>query len=567
MFDNQVGKIATDKEAAALLAGDKTGAAYWKEGGIARIAAHSIVGGVLSEAMGKDFATGAIAAGSSQALAAELNQVFGNEGQGREAMSQIVGIVAAGLAGKDVETASFIALQADKFNRQMHPIERALIEAQAKELARETGMSEAEASRLLGAALLYHVDAKWRETLDRAGLKFDDTVLQHLGSALAPVGDFYDVAARYDDSDVPVLARDVVTKNYSASETLRLLSTYENTHSEAYNDFLFNAEYLSLLGGGENREFYRKNLNFDDTSVFEKGFWKVVGGELGKGDFLIGAGEGIYQLGSALINDVEGTANAISRVPYEAAKDPASVFGAMYDGAVDYEASMFLYRLQGNHEAAERLFSEKQAEIALGAVPIGRLGGAAKGVGKATPATNTAEGANGRIFSGEENNHIGAAWDPPTTTLWNPSAKSENCIACVASYTTDRLSGRAGEFMTADDVERIYASVDPSRGLQLGDAISIIHKASRSDTPPVVTSPFLPDAPAGQYALFFGPSKEKLRHVVHAEVLPNGGGVNMFDPQNGQKISVDELTSLRIRWGGSHASPVVPVLIREVSSD
>jgi precorrin-3B methylase len=53
----------------------------------------------------------------------------------------------------------------------------------------------------------------------------------------------------------------------------------------------------------------------------------------------------------------------------------------------------------------------------------------------------------------------------------------------VASYTTDRLGNKAGPFLTADGVERIYATVDPSRGQQLNDAIEIIQEASKSNTP------------------------------------------------------------------------------------
>ncbi len=160
-------------------------------------------------------------------------------------------------------------------------------------------------------------------------------------------------------------------------------------------------------------------------------------------------------------------------------------------------------------------------------------------------------------------NHIGSAWDAPTTTKWNPSAKSENCIACVASYMTDRLDGKAGQFLSADDIERVYASVDPSRGLQLSEAVEIIRKAAKSDNSPVVKTPFADDAPVGQYALFFGKGKDKLRHVVHAEKTPDDG-VKMFDPQNGESITSEDLLSLRLKWGGNQDSPIVPVLIRGI---
>jgi hypothetical protein len=130
---------------------------------------------------------------------------------------------------------------------------------------------------------------------------------------------------------------------------------------------------------------------------------------------------------------------------------------------------------------------------------------------------------------------------------------------------TERLDGKAGAFLTSDDIERIYASVDPSRGLQLNEAVEIIRKAARAEKAPVVKSPFVEGAPVGQYALFFGRSKEKLSHVIHAEVLPDNGGLKMFDPQNGQAIDPENIMSLRIKWGGHKDSPVVPIMIRGVN--
>lgn len=111
-------------------------------------------------------------------------------------------------------------------------------------------------------------------------------------------------------------------------------------------------------------------------------------------------------------------------------------------------------------------------------------------------------GSRGASGTAGETSHIGSSLRAPKTTRWNPSAKGENCIACVASYMTERLNGAAGEFLSADDVERIYASVHPSRGLQLPEAVEILHRVSKSDMAPVRLSPFAEGAPVGQYALF-----------------------------------------------------------------
>ncbi|SMC27187.1 Papain fold toxin 1, glutamine deamidase [Andreprevotia lacus DSM 23236] len=168
-----------------------------------------------------------------------------------------------------------------------------------------------------------------------------------------------------------------------------------------------------------------------------------------------------------------------------------------------------------------------------------------------------------RDFAANEANmesHIGAAWDAPTTTRWNPSAKKQNCIACVASYMTDRLGG---VFMTADDVERIVASVDPSRGIQMPEAVRIIRVATGAKEKPLAISPYAEDAPVGQYAMFVGPKRNQLSHVFSAERFADGT-VNMFDPQNGQSVSVDDLLSMRVYWGGNSTAPVIPVFISEM---
>ncbi|KIH84613.1 putative large exoprotein involved in heme utilization or adhesion of ShlA/HecA/FhaA family [Pseudomonas batumici] len=128
---NFVGSYAQDHMNAARDAGDTVGEAIWKEGGSARIAMHALFGGAISSATGGDFKTGAIAAGASQAMAGVLNDTFDKQPKLREAFSQIVGLTASGLAGGDVGKASWVALMADQYNRQLHPDDKAL----AKKLA------------------------------------------------------------------------------------------------------------------------------------------------------------------------------------------------------------------------------------------------------------------------------------------------------------------------------------------------------------------------------------------------------------------------------------------------
>jgi filamentous hemagglutinin len=105
--------------------GDIANERLWQEGAPEKIVLHALVGGSVSEAMGGDFATGALAAGASEALVHHLIQdesrvEFSN------AAAQIVGIVAAELGDGDVNDGAWIAGQVESYNRQLHTAEREL---------------------------------------------------------------------------------------------------------------------------------------------------------------------------------------------------------------------------------------------------------------------------------------------------------------------------------------------------------------------------------------------------------------------------------------------------------
>nr|WP_256346939.1 DUF637 domain-containing protein [Pseudomonas gingeri] len=125
---NFVGSYAQEHWQAAHDANDTTGMALWKEGGVARTAMHAFFGGAVSSATGGDFTSGAVAAGASQAMAGVLNETFDKQPDLRQAFSQIVGLTASGLAGGDVDKASWVAQMADGYNRQLHQKETLALE-------------------------------------------------------------------------------------------------------------------------------------------------------------------------------------------------------------------------------------------------------------------------------------------------------------------------------------------------------------------------------------------------------------------------------------------------------
>ena len=102
------------------------------EGGLAKIALHAGLGGLLSEAMGGDFRTGAIAGGANELLVGVLgdkllpdNLIPGSpeyiQAQANlMALSQIVGVLGAAAAGGDMSIASTVAANGTQYNYLTH---------------------------------------------------------------------------------------------------------------------------------------------------------------------------------------------------------------------------------------------------------------------------------------------------------------------------------------------------------------------------------------------------------------------------------------------------------------
>ncbi|MFJ7141999.1 filamentous hemagglutinin N-terminal domain-containing protein [Pseudomonas protegens] len=102
------------------------------EGGLAKIALHAGLGGLLSEAMGGDFRTGAIAGGANELLVGALgdkllpdNLIPGSpeyiQAQANlMALSQIVGVLGAAAAGGDMSIASTVAANGTQNNYLTH---------------------------------------------------------------------------------------------------------------------------------------------------------------------------------------------------------------------------------------------------------------------------------------------------------------------------------------------------------------------------------------------------------------------------------------------------------------
>ncbi|MDI5984188.1 DUF637 domain-containing protein [Halomonas sp. M4R5S39] len=151
-----------------------------KPGSAEKVALHALVGGTVSEAMGGDFRSGALAAGASEALVDQLVENAHATPVLSNTVAQLVGIVAAELAGGDVNDGAWIAGQVESYNRQLHSEERML----ARDLAeRGDGYTAEEIEQALRG--MYHdglgqspgdnvvVDLQDLDTVDGAYFDYD----------------------------------------------------------------------------------------------------------------------------------------------------------------------------------------------------------------------------------------------------------------------------------------------------------------------------------------------------------------------------------------------------------
>ncbi|WP_204125676.1 DUF637 domain-containing protein, partial [Pseudomonas sp. 008] len=94
------------------------------DGSPTKVVIHAMVGGLLSEVTGGDFATGALAAGANEALIVDLNKLVGGNPDLLSMASQIVGVLAASTTGDvdagTLQTGAWVANNATLYNFQAH---------------------------------------------------------------------------------------------------------------------------------------------------------------------------------------------------------------------------------------------------------------------------------------------------------------------------------------------------------------------------------------------------------------------------------------------------------------
>ncbi|SFH27400.1 filamentous hemagglutinin N-terminal domain-containing protein [Pseudomonas sp. NFACC45] len=148
----------------------------YQDGSIQKVLAHALMGGLLAEATGSDFKTGAIAAGANEALINVLSTMVGGNKQLESMASQLTGLVAAAAVGGDLSKGAEIAQYATAYNRQLHYEEQKWLEENAKTFAQTHGITEQVAMERLSQQALKNTDYLWRSVLsdgdDSAALAF-----------------------------------------------------------------------------------------------------------------------------------------------------------------------------------------------------------------------------------------------------------------------------------------------------------------------------------------------------------------------------------------------------------
>ena len=124
--------LSTLNAAAFNAVGDFAASQGWKDGSFEKIALHAVVGGLLNEAAGGDFKTGALAAGANEALVTQLATLVKNDSNLLSMSSQLVGVAAAAVSNGNLQEGATIAKDATNYNYLMHHEIVEMLDEQAK---------------------------------------------------------------------------------------------------------------------------------------------------------------------------------------------------------------------------------------------------------------------------------------------------------------------------------------------------------------------------------------------------------------------------------------------------
>ncbi|SPX84324.1 hemagglutinin repeat-containing protein [Moraxella ovis] len=179
----QIGDYAQDKELKLLAQGNTQEAKKWAEGGVYRVALHTVVGALGTGTIEGAVTTGSVAAAAptinklSEQITEQLVKAGISEDTAQNATSLITSLaVATATQSAGVDTSSTAtAVNVDAFNRQLHPDEIRFIlnEDRVKRFADKYGLSIEEAKKELAIVVTAYHDLEWAEAFEKDGNKLN----------------------------------------------------------------------------------------------------------------------------------------------------------------------------------------------------------------------------------------------------------------------------------------------------------------------------------------------------------------------------------------------------------
>ena len=269
--------------------GDAAQSFNMSDGSIAKIAMHSLAGGIVSSMGGGSFKDGAISAGFREMLS-PLSKNFSEKDQ--ILSSQLSGILAGGISGGDrgANAGYNIATSAEINNRQLHQKEVEWLNDKQKIAKFKDYIQKATSKR--------YTDDEAKKILAKGGISLSDESFNEAYKESLSVDELADIG----------LAKEYIKQSDFYNKDLDGTNAFNPTASQ------YAERYMYLDSFNRNKNFYSDNLKvdkpfLDDIAGFGKGF--ISGGW----NFISNSVEGAYNLVTSPIETTKGIINTIPNIP------------------------------------------------------------------------------------------------------------------------------------------------------------------------------------------------------------------------------------------------------------
>ena len=412
----------TTKEATQIIEEAKK----WEEGGIYRVALHTAVGAIGTGTIEGAVTTGSVAAAAptidklSEQLTEQLVKAGISEDTAQNATSLITSLAIATAtqsAGVDT-TSTAMAVNADAFNRQLHPNEFHAIQIIAEKL----GVNEEE----LKKAILYHIDKGWQDNIaeKEAGKitfyqNLYEQALNELGgrSINGYINDYLDdvinsveddpepsnVTSQQISENLPTVTLEpaivIINRDFEADKT-NLYTRQKGMGFKATDNDFNDGRIFAGSSFGEIRDRYPSLVQ--DMSAFEK-LQETSDGLSAFGNGLVEGGvSNIKGLADAIMNLPNVDISAVRERAYELSSDTIKYLtDSQYRDSVNQEAVYDLQTdiaygqilaLQGDADKIGQVVGEATGKLATDLAVSAGTAGLGKGLVQAVVIAKSADG-------------------------------------------------------------------------------------------------------------------------------------------------------------------------------